>query len=418
MGLFNSSTKISFSEPWFFMIRIRTFPDWIVRIGIALTIGFLVFVAIYYWGNAPFDVLKQVGIALLVAFALLLMADKGNLQREMTVSDKDIHIHSASGNWWNETFTFGVIVAIELKRPAESRYKFGLMLIDHGDETFMLGVPLKVSLDTLANVLYRQDLAVALTDWEPPAGDTQVLDDLEIDPDQAVGMISPIDLEGVEPKLVTPVQMGLQLIVGVGPLLIGLIGLIWSGVHLYRNWEELDIAKRCLIGGAGFGGFILGFIYLLQIGQFICNGLAIYTGRKAMQRRVEPLFSGTEDDLMAVELYGPEKWTRIGMADDFGFLQCDRTTRLLKYEGSTTRWTMPFTALKSCRIQEGIMGGEGNENAEKKYFIVLSAAQEEAEEDWEFGFIYVRTEIGSDSYEKRYERSKLLFTQLADAMGV
>ena len=39
-----------------------------------------------------------------------------------------------------------------------------------------------------------------------------------------------------------------------------------------------------------------------------------------MQSRVDPLFSGLEDDLVAVDLYGPEKWTKPGMEDGFGFV--------------------------------------------------------------------------------------------------
>ena len=62
------------------------------------------------------------------------------------------------------------------------------------------------------------------------------------------------------------------------------------------------------------------------------------------------------------------------------------------------------------------MGSEGNENAEKRYFIVLSADQEEEEEEWEYGLLYVRTEIGHDSHERRYDRSKVLFNQLAEAI--
>jgi hypothetical protein len=63
------------------------------------------------------------------------------------------------------------------------------------------------------------------------------------------------------------------------------------------------------------------------------------------------------------------------------------------------------------------MGSEGNENAERRYFVVLSARQEGEEANWENGMIYVRTEIGNDSHGRRYDRSILLFTQLSDAIG-
>lgn len=417
MGILNSSTKISWNEPWFFLIRIRTLQGWLKRLAAAAVVAVIMFFATYYLGGARFDIPTALAAGGLSALAILLLLDKPNLQREITVSETDIHIHRAGSNWWGETFKFDVIDAIELKRSDETRYKYGLMIIDHGDEGFMVAVPNKVSMDTLANVLYRLDLAVALSDWKPPEGEGQVLDDLELDPDQAVGLIAVEDLDGVEPRLSGVVEIVVQIIVGAGPLLLGLGGLIWAGVHLFRNWDDLDLLKRCLIGAAGVAGVVVGFIYLMRIGQFICNAYGISRGRAAMQRRAQPLFGGTEDDLMAVELFNPEKWTKVGMPDDFGFLQIDRMKRELKLEGSKTRWTMPFSALKSCRIEECITGGEANENAERRYFIVLSAGQEDDEDDWEYGLLYLRTEIGSDTYEKRYERSKLLFTQLADALA-
>lgn len=101
------------------------------------------------------------------------------------------------------------------------------------------------------------------------------------------------------------------------------------------------------------------------------------------------------------------------MADDYGFLQMDRTQRTLRFEGDKNRWTVPFNALTSCRIEEAILGGAGDEHAERRYFVVLSAHREK-EQDWENGLIYVRTEIGNDNHERSY----LLFTQLSNAIGV
>lgn len=418
MGILNSSTKISWNEPWFFLIRIRTLQGWLKRIAFAVVVAVIMFAVTYYFGGARFDIVKALAAGGLSGLAILLLLDKPNLQREVTISETDIHIHSAGSNWWSDTFGFDAIDAIELKRSDETSYKYGVMIIDHGDEGFMVAVPNKVSLDTLANVLYRLELAVALSGWEPPEGEGQVLDALEIDPEQTVGLIAAEDLDGVEPRLSGAFEIIVQIVVGPGPLLLGLGGLIWAGVHLFLHWGELDPLNRCLIGAAGLGGVVVGFLYLMRIGQFICNAYVINRARAAMQRRSEPLYGGTEDDLMAVELFNPEKWTKIGLPDDYGFLQIDRMTRVLKLEGSKTRWTMPFFALKSCRIKECVTGGEGaNTNAERRYFVVLSAEQEGEVDDWEFGLLYLRTEIGSDTYEKRYERSKLLFTQLADAIN-
>ncbi|MEO2018644.1 MAG: hypothetical protein ABGZ53_30190 [Fuerstiella sp.] len=137
----------------------------------------------------------------------------------------------------------------------------------------------------------------------------------------------------------------------------------------------------------------------------------------SLQRRSTSMFSGLEDDLVTVELFSRDKWTSMAITEnDFGFLQIDRQQRRLRFEGNRNRWTLPFGALTACRIEESIVGSEGNENAERRYYVVLAARQEE-DEEWEYGFIYTRTEIGGDSFERRHDRAKLLFTQLADAIG-
>ena len=67
-----------------------------------------------------------------------------------------------------------------------------------------------------------------------------------------------------------------------------------------------------------------------------------------------------------------------------------------------------------CRIEESIVGSEADENAERRYYVVIEAAKDG--ETWEAGMVYVRTEMGSDTRETRYQRAQLLFTQLAEAV--
>ena len=417
MALFGS-TQISWNEPWFFLIRIRTARGWMPRIATAFVVVAVMFLATYFLDNGRFALVESILLSLACGLVVLLLLDKGNVQREVSVQKDCIVVNSAMGTTWHSVFQLKDIEAVELMRAEEWSYSVNGMVIDHGDDGFLVAVPPKVSLETLANILYRLDLAVSLSDWEPPEGDTrtQIKDDLQLNADQAVGVIDTKALEGEEKKLVSPVQIGIQLVIGLGPLLLGLIGVVVAGIYLFQHWNDLDIVNKSLIGGGAFAGLVIGFLYLIKIGLFVSCAYAIKVGKASMQSRVDPLFSGLEDDLVAVDLYGPEKWTKAGMEDDFGFLQIDRSQRILRFEGDKNRWILPFSALTSCRIEEAVLGSEGHENAERRYFVVLSARQE-GKEDWENGLIYVRTEIGNDSHERRYDRSRLLFTQLSDAIG-
>jgi len=117
-----------------------------------------------------------------------------------------------------------------------------------------------------------------------------------------------------------------------------------------------------------------------------------------------------------VELFERESWTKVtAMAVDFGFLKLDRDRKQLRFEGNKNRWTMPLSALQTCRIEESIVGAEGEQGAEKRYYVVLAADKSDGTL-WEYGLIYTRTEIGKDEYEVRHERAKLLLNQLAEIM--
>ncbi|MEQ9408291.1 MAG: hypothetical protein RIK87_11220 [Fuerstiella sp.] len=400
-------------------IRIRNARGWLLRLAIALAVVVVMFLATYFLDNGRFGLLEASALSLACGLVILLLMDKGNIQREVTVKDDCIIVNSAMGRTWFETFKLEKIDSVQLMRPEEWDYSVGGMLVDHGDDVFMVAVPQKVSLDTLANILYRLDLAVSLTGWAPSDSDTrvQVKDELPLQAENAVGAIGNQVLEGEEKPLVTPVQIAVQLMIALGPLLLALIAAIVAGVYLYQNWGALTALDKSLIGGGAFAGLVLAFLFMIRIGQYIAAAYGIRVAKAAMQRRVGALFSGLEDDLVTVELFPREKWTSAAaMSSDFGFLQIDRQQRLLQFEGNKNRWTIPFGALKACRIEESIVGSEGNENAERRYYVVLAAAQEDGE-DWEYGFIYTRTEIGGDSHERRFERAQLLFTQLADAVG-
>ena len=102
------------------------------------------------------------------------------------------------------------------------------------------------------------------------------------------------------------------------------------------------------------------------------------------------------------------------MSSDYGFLQIDLRRGMFLFEGNKARWTLPVAALTACRIEESIVGSEADENAERRYYVVIAASH--GDEPWEAGMVYTRTELGSDTRESRYERAQLLFARVAEAV--
>jgi len=411
-----SSTQISWNEPWLFLIRIREGWGWRRRLLLALGISAVLFAAVFFF-QPQRGLPASIAISLLAGFVLVALMDVGNLQREVTVKDDCIIVNSAISNWWFETFQLDAIQSVQLMRPEEWEKPYGGMVIHTAGDSFLVAVPNKVSLKTLADVLHRLKVAVTLSGWEPSETDTRigVRDEIELDPKAARGEIEMRPVEAAEGPLLAPGHVAVQLVIALGPLLLALIGAIVVGVVLVRNWANLSVLERSLYGGGAFVALVVAFLYLIMIGQFIAAAYGIRVGHNRLRTRPNAMFDGTEDDLLGVEMFDRENWTKtVSKSSDYGFLRIDRPQSKLMFEGNKFRWTLPISAITACRIEESIVGSEGNPNPEKRYFVVIGAAGDG--KPWDAGMIYIRTELGSDTAESRYKRAQQLFAQLAEVV--
>ena len=416
MAIF-ASTQISWSEPWFFLWRVRERREWLKGLGLALLIAGIVFAAMVFFPNGQGNLLRSALVSLGAGFALVLAMDLPNIQRDVTIHDDCIIVGSTAGRGRFQTFRFDGIAAVRLLRPDDWNQPWSGMILHLGDVDFVVAIPPRVSVETVANILHRLELEVSLSDWTPAESDTRisVQEELQIDPERVTGRMQRTELPEGEPRLLTPVQIAIQVLIALGPLLLALIGGIIASVYLYRNWAATTVLNRCLISAAAVGGVVIAFQYMMRMGQFLAAAFGIRCARGRLRLRSASPFSGEEQELFTVELFDREKWTSVvANSDDFGFMQIDRSRRLLTFEGNKNRWTLPASAISAFRLEESIVGSEGNASPEKRYYVVVKARQDEG--DWETGMIYTRTESGADGPEQRHARSQLLFTQLAEIL--
>lgn len=418
MKLF-SSTQISWNEPWFFLLRIREGWGWGWRVLLAVALSTILFLALYFFPPVQRGMGEMVGISLLAGFTLVLLLDVGNIQREVTVKDDSIIVNSAVGwGWeWFTSFKLDEINAIHLMRPEEWEKAYGGMIIRSPDDNFLVAIPGKISLETLADILHRLQVEVSLSEWEASDSDTRigVRDEIELDPATASGELTLQPIGSQEGPLMGAGPIAVQVVIALGPLLLALVGAVWVGVVLFRSWSDLTVLEKSgYIAGAVLG-VVVGFMYLIKIGQFVAAKYGIGVARKKMQTRTDALFAGTEQDLIGVEIFERKSWTAtISQSSDYGFLQIDSGQSQLLFEGNKNRWKMPLSSLTACRIEESIVGSEADANAERRYFVVIETKHQS--EPWEAGMVYTRTELGNDTPESRYKRAKSLFMQLAEVV--
>ena len=416
-------TEMSWSEPYFFLLRIRTRKAWLVRGVIALGIATLMFVVIQLDQNRARKIGLPGALAISLAAGLTLVAyaDCGNIQREVTIRDDCILYNSTvnMGIYWHGSFDFKDIRTVVLMRPGDWTLPHGGLLVQTNDDMFLLAVPHKIVLETVANVLHRLGVSTQLMGWEPSETDTrvQVTDEVAIAP-QATKVAGEARVWHVAPEdgpLVPMPANVMGFVVGLTPLVIAFLGAIAAAVYVIAKWSALTLVAKSVIGGVALIALIVGFAYLILVGQFLANRIGIKAARRNLQLRPNALFPDDES-LLAVDVYDRVAWTAVMSREaDSGLLQIDRSSRVLRFEGGKQRWEIPFTALAACRIEEARVGSEGAENPELRYFVVLASTRDG--EPWEAGMKPTRTELGHDGAQQRHAHAQRLLAEIGAAVS-
>lgn len=419
-----AKTLISWDEPMFFVLRFRTMAQWLMRLLIAIGIG-AICVGLLRWTGINQPLHTDILVGLLIGGVLTFIPDLFFMQRDLWIEEDAYYCHVNGGKVsFNNRFPFSSISSIVLLGPDDWEDPPGKnqqgMQVHFADGTVAIyGIPKSKKLSTIATILHRQDVSVTLRDWVPTSADTRVRveDELSLASLKATtkdAVFTPLPAE--EPKL-NPI--GVQIyggLVGGGPLLVALILMIWGFVHLWRHWGDLSILARCAWGLGSFGVFVLGFMFILYIGQFLENGIRIAKGRAQLRSRINPLVDSEDEDLFPVVLYNRDMWSNvISRSADFGFLQVNRRRRAIVFEGDKERWTIPLTALTVVRIEEAAVGSEGNEPSEIRYYVVIGTERDG--QSWEIGLSRPRTQIGSDGPEPRKARARQLLDELGMAVS-
>jgi hypothetical protein len=419
MKLF-SSTQMSWHEPYFFVVRLRERWGWIRRGILALIVSGVMFVVASFARNPPLETGKAIAVSLAAGLVLVALMDVGNIQREVTIKEDGILYNSAVGTMWTGFFALKDIRNVRLMRPEDWNKSVAAMLITTADDAFVLGVPHKVSLATIANILHRLGVQVALEGWEPSESDTrvQVKDEILL-PEGATRRVGKARIWAVdenESRLTPPMATVVAFVIALSPLALSLLGSVAAGIYLFLKWGMLEVSSRWLIGGGAFAALVASFVYLIVAGQFLAARYTVAVGKAVLRSRPGATLGGSDEELIPVEIFDRTAWTSVmARSIDFGFLQLDGRLGSLRFEGDKNRWDIPVSALTACRIEEAHVGSEGNQNAEKRYYVVIACERDG--EAWEAGMIHTRTQVGNDGKDQRYARAQGLFGRISSAVG-
>jgi hypothetical protein len=169
-----AKSLLSWVEPTGFVLRLRTLKGWLKRLALLLGIATAVFLVFHF--VFPRDLLIELTIGLMVGLLVPLLLDLPFLFREVTITDTAIDWDANGGKIaYSGSFPHADTDHIDLIRPSEWRFKFGgIKLHLPNGEWYLFAVPRSKRLETIATLLTRQGVPVALSGWEPSVADTRM----------------------------------------------------------------------------------------------------------------------------------------------------------------------------------------------------------------------------------------------------
>lgn len=417
-----AKTLLSWTEPAFFVLRLRTRREWLLRGAWVAGIAATSFAGLHFLGQGVRDWLLDLEVGLVIGLVLTFVFDLAYWHREVWLTETTLEWDANAGKVsFHGAHPFADVHHIDIFRAGEWPFKFGgVNLILNNGEGFVFAVPLDKKLETIATILTRHGNTVNLSGWVPTTADTRT----RVEEELVLGDPASVTRDAVfhvlppeEPRLVPANGRVIAAIIGVFPLLLALIAMIGSWVYLGLYWNQLDLLARCLVGIGGVAVFILGFLYIMVIGQFIESALLLSMSRKNLRTRLNPVVDVDGTDVFPVSINPRENWTKVAtMSPDFGYLQVDQRKSAVVFEGNKERWVIPITALTAIRIEEAEVGKEGQSGTEIRYFVVIGAHRDGVE--WEVGLTRTRTEWGFDGADARRQRMGKLFEDIRTAIAV
>jgi hypothetical protein len=190
MPLQPAGATLTWDEPLFFKLRLSSGLGWIAR-GLAAIVVYGLFVVMIFAITRsptapPLGVVEVFLGPALVAVAFVVAFELPTVQRSVTLTDKDISyvgtltkygfggmfsLLTGMGSWNRRE-----IRSVRLLRPGEpgNQFPFRLMVIEpkYG-KSKLIGVPLTVGLDDVANHLHSMGLVVELSGWQSVAEKTK-----------------------------------------------------------------------------------------------------------------------------------------------------------------------------------------------------------------------------------------------------
>lgn len=427
MKLF-SKTLLSWSEPFFFVVRTRTRRDWMWK-GVWMFLAALVMsggmVADHFWGKGPGRRMElPVGIALgvLIGIVVVLIHDLVWAQRQVTISEDGISAFANAGTLVSlQQVAFAHILWVHIQRASELQWPFGLLTVYTTGGATCFGLKPSLNVSKLAQIFHDRNIKVQITDWQPKVTsetrrEAPTLDEAQalVPPTFASIRIEPIEnLDGKRalsrPNLIicnalVLVPFAMAFFVSVGALIYG-----WW----FR--DTLDMLPFVEVVGGGILLLVAAVASLPVFGDWAGTRYLHRILRGRILNRPDSLVDPDDSSAHFVDVVPRANWGKVMLCNssETGFLKvCDSQ---VLYEGDLERWRIPVDSILGCEVERVLAAGASEgDNAQYRYYVVFQAKSDESL--FEAPLSLAPMQIGAPSNRTREQRAHRLRNFLIDAL--
>lgn len=397
---------LSWNEPALFSARTRDRRGWVLRGLLALLIFGTMLAAMLYERQAGKPArMSTAGAVVFSAFIgvfLAAMLDAPELNRNVTINDDAISAFGNAGTAFSHiSIPLRAVREVRLYRPEELGWSFGMMEVEGGRRLSRFGVPRKVAVERIAQVLHEQGLPVRLADWTPgvsePAASgvgSPAAVPLTTKP-TAEARIEPLP-EAERGRNLGGPHLGIALAMSLGPLLVGLFGgLGLLGFTVYQMvWA--GAAGSLELTGMALGGMALialGFWYGLRYSSLVPSLYLRVVARRAIATRLDACVDPNDPEAVYVDVIPRAHWGKVMVREmsDTGFLKCDPYGREVLFEGDLERWRIPAGSLLSVEVESWRPPGQVEGQEGEVYHAAVVRAKR-GDDVWEAPLVAVHVD--------------------------
>lgn len=341
------------------------------------------------------------------------------MRREASIDEKSIDAFCNAGQFSSLTsYPLDQIVAVQIVRSEQMNTPYSMLVIQTIKERGIIGIPPTVRLEQLAQTLHGLNLPVMLSDWKPASDSLDQNDYLycSTQPESLeIASIEPTP-EAERPLMKLP-EMLLAVLISHGLLLLWLGLLGWAGVYAFQQRQNLSIWTIACGAILGFASLTIPFTYAEMFGNYWAASYLIGVAKRRIRRRSAPLVKAFDEGTFAVELAERATWDAAApKVIDYGFMRVDAAGQRIVYEGNLERWSVPYGAVRLCKIEE-VQFGTGGESAtgQLRCFVVLVIQKQSG--PYEIGLRVADKEMGKESDTRRMRQAVELYEYLVGAMA-